>query len=354
EKEENPRSIPPSPIIIDRILEPEDLNYDHYALHSNPPYFCISGTTAYHYKNSQATQPFDSIEEETRVCMLALQERLYELGLDWSDVTNMNVYIKDMNEFSKMNGIYKTFFDINPPTRACVASNLFSPIKIQIDLSATKLPSDANKINSTKPMKTMHVQSMSYWAPANIGPYSQAKIINNHAYIAGQIGLIPSSLEFPIPQDISSQTALSLRNLEKIANALELNVKKRSALCICYVDDKDSFGFVRKSWNWFCGNSEDPKKPKSIPPVLYVSVPSLPKRGKVEWQVLVHDESNFEEIDHDDHKSSEILKNYLVSGEPLIFNDELNADDANPLMIKVNTWSLSPITSSVITIKFEE
>jgi hypothetical protein len=26
-------------------------------------------------------------------------------------------------------------------------------------------------------------------------------------------------------------------------------------------------------------------------PVLYLSVPSLPRRGKVEWQVLIHDET---------------------------------------------------------------
>ncbi len=34
-------------------------------------------------------------------------------------------------------------------------------------------------------------------------------------------------------------------------------------------------------------------------PVLYLSVPSLPRRGKVEWQVLIHNETkslmNFDE-----------------------------------------------------------
>jgi hypothetical protein len=33
-------------------------------------------------------------------------------------------------------------------------------------------------------------------------------------------------------------------------------------------------------------------------PALYLSVPSLPRRGKVEWQVLIHDKKNF--ITNDD------------------------------------------------------
>lgn len=44
-------------------------------------------------------------------------ERLHELDLSWSDVVNMNVFIKDMDEFGRMNAIYKKFFNINPPTR---------------------------------------------------------------------------------------------------------------------------------------------------------------------------------------------------------------------------------------------
>lgn len=59
--------------------------------------------------------------------------------------------------------------------RACVGSNLPFPIKIQIDLMAIK---HVSKDESSKPRKTMHVQSMSYWAPANIGPYSQATIVS--------------------------------------------------------------------------------------------------------------------------------------------------------------------------------
>ena len=75
-------------------------------------------------------------------------------------------------------------FVINPPIRVCVEA----PIKTKVSLSA---------IGNRNPIKTMHVQSISHWAPANIGPYSQATLVDNVLHVAGQIGLIPGSMDLP-------------------------------------------------------------------------------------------------------------------------------------------------------------
>jgi diphthine-ammonia ligase len=80
-----------------------------------------------------------------------------------------------------------------------------------------------------------------------------------HAFIAGQIGLIPSSLEFPSPETHDTQTFLSLRNLENVTSVLGLNVKQRTALCICFVDDENLFSFVQNAWNIFCKHNENSK-----------------------------------------------------------------------------------------------
>lgn len=42
---------------------------------------------------------------------------------------------------------------------------------------------------------TMHVQTVSHWAPANIGPYSQAVRVGDVIYVAGQIALVPGSMQ---------------------------------------------------------------------------------------------------------------------------------------------------------------
>jgi diphthine-ammonia ligase len=89
--------------------------------------------------------------------------------------------------------------------------------------------------------KALHVQSRSYWAPANIGPYSQAISIPTNSplfqeldiwavSVAGHIPLIPSSMILPLPQTASPglenidaslknfkfQTTLALQHLWRI------------------------------------------------------------------------------------------------------------------------------------------
>lgn len=66
--------------------------------------------------------------------------------------------------------------------------------------------------------KALHVQSRSYWAPANIGPYSQAQTeilaqteeghVFSSVHIAGQIPLVPATMSFPTENEISRLSAL--------------------------------------------------------------------------------------------------------------------------------------------------
>lgn len=84
--------------------------------------------------------------------------------------------------------------------------------------------------------QALHVQGLSYWAPANIGPYSQAIIVCfllpmsfdlSHLYsqvgdlvfISGQIGLIPSQLIMP-STSLAMEVALSSQHVSRITAAL--------------------------------------------------------------------------------------------------------------------------------------
>lgn len=82
--------------------------------HNHSPFFAISGTTAYDLDD---TVEFNSIEEETKACMEAVQAKLSEKGLEWKDVVTMNVFVANMDDFGRINLVYKTFFDINPSPR---------------------------------------------------------------------------------------------------------------------------------------------------------------------------------------------------------------------------------------------
>jgi enamine deaminase RidA (YjgF/YER057c/UK114 family) len=53
--------------------------------------------------------------------MRNLLDGLEEAGLDFSHVVASNVYIDNLDEFGKMNGIYAQYFGAQPPTRTTVA-----------------------------------------------------------------------------------------------------------------------------------------------------------------------------------------------------------------------------------------
>lgn len=85
----------------------------------------------------------------------------------------------------------------------------------------------------------MHVQGISHWAPANIGPYSQAVRIGELLHLAGQIGLVPGSMQL-VKGGIKAQCKLALRHVERVLNAMDSNVHLRDVvqvnnLFICYV-----------------------------------------------------------------------------------------------------------------------
>lgn len=83
-------------------------------VHDHSPFFAISGTTAYDLDD---TINFKNIEEETQACMEAVQAQLTKKGLNWKDVVTMNVFVTNMDDFGRINAVYKQFFDINPSPR---------------------------------------------------------------------------------------------------------------------------------------------------------------------------------------------------------------------------------------------
>ena len=119
------------------------------------------------------------------------------IDIDIKLITKVTLYIKKMSDFAQINGVYKTLFRFRPPTRVCVAMDFGKEENIYIKLSGV-MKSEQDSEEITHPpadlIDILHVQSISYWAPANIGPYSQWCNSQNIIQYAGQIGLIPSTM----------------------------------------------------------------------------------------------------------------------------------------------------------------
>jgi reactive intermediate/imine deaminase len=61
------------------------------------------------------------VENQVRQTMRNLLDGLEEAGLDFSHVVASNVYLDNMDEFARMNGVYARYFGAVPPTRTTVS-----------------------------------------------------------------------------------------------------------------------------------------------------------------------------------------------------------------------------------------
>ena len=80
-----------------------------------------------------------TIEEQTRLVLTYIGEVLRVQGMGYDNVVMSNVFMKDLNEFAKMNAVYGEFFKTNPPSRATVeVARLPRDVRIEIAVIASK------------------------------------------------------------------------------------------------------------------------------------------------------------------------------------------------------------------------
>jgi diphthine-ammonia ligase len=117
-------------------------------------------------------------------------------GLTWSDALFVTLHLADMSYFAACNAAYVAVVPrLAPPARACIAAPLHSSSsssaqRAQLDVLARSPAAAAAAIRRS----ALHVQSISCWAPACIGPYAQATRCGGLVHLAGQLGLDPPTM----------------------------------------------------------------------------------------------------------------------------------------------------------------
>ena len=80
-----------------------------------------------------------SIEVQTARVLENLKAILEAAGASLEDVVKTTVYITNMDDFAKVNGIYGQYFQENPPARVCVeVSKLPKGALVEIDVIAAR------------------------------------------------------------------------------------------------------------------------------------------------------------------------------------------------------------------------
>jgi 2-iminobutanoate/2-iminopropanoate deaminase len=81
----------------------------------------------------------DGIEKETRRVLDNIGAVLKSAGMNFADVVQVQVFLKDLDHYSKMNAIYAEYFKADFPARAAVqVARLPKDVSIEIMCTAVK------------------------------------------------------------------------------------------------------------------------------------------------------------------------------------------------------------------------
>ncbi|KAG0712640.1 Diphthine--ammonia ligase [Chionoecetes opilio] len=221
----------------------------------------------------------------TEDAIVKLKELLTGEDMAMRHVTSVKMYVQDMNDYMQLNNQYIRHFSVNPPVRVCVEVPLPSQVRVQLDVCAWRqshVTAEEEEGDQLHPSSrtTMHVQGISHWAPANIGPYSQA--VGGVVVVAGMIGLVPGTMQV-VAGGVEVQARLALRHVSRVITAIAPSTDVRAVVQgVCFVTRLSDVGVARRMMARLSESQIS----------TYVVVPALPRGALVEWQTWACVENN--------------------------------------------------------------
>lgn len=164
--------------------------------------------------------------------LAAAAQALEEGGAKWHDVSGVIVQLADISNFAVLNQCYAACVPrSSPPTRFTFCASLEQPVLFIISIQVSK--------NSCR---HVHVESVSFWAPANIGPYSQSQLYARRGQLdcgsllllSGQIALVPERMVLAAADGMQSQLQAECTQIVlNLSAILAANGLSEYAPCCC-------------------------------------------------------------------------------------------------------------------------
>ena len=123
--------------IIKTDLAPAPVGPYNQAISATGRMLFVSGQIAIDPITNQLVHDGD-VAKQTEQVMANMAAILKEAGASFEDVVKTSVFLKDMNDFAKVNGVYALYFDeVTAPARACVeVARLPKDVLVEIDCIA--------------------------------------------------------------------------------------------------------------------------------------------------------------------------------------------------------------------------
>jgi enamine deaminase RidA (YjgF/YER057c/UK114 family) len=141
------------------------------------------------HAHAQCNRSEQGTADGVAACLQELSECLHAEGLPWNAVLLVHLALSDLTHFAVANAAYcRVVPQVAPPARVCVQLP-----SMQCG-SACAVDALVAREAAMESRRCLHVQSISEWAPACIGPYAQATVTGGLLSMAGQIPLDPATM----------------------------------------------------------------------------------------------------------------------------------------------------------------
>ncbi len=185
-----------------------------------------------------------TVEEQTAAALDALGEELAARGLGFGDVVAVNVFLRDTRHFQAMNGVYRGYFAVDPPTRATVEADL-PDRDAHVQISAVATP------DNTEIISPPGLQS-----PAL--PYSWGVRAGDVLFIAGATSRDPDTYQ-PVGGDVQAQTRRVFGNIGMILEEAGMGYGDLVS-CKVFLDDVRLWGDMNEAYREFVTADDPPAR----------------------------------------------------------------------------------------------
>jgi len=185
-----------------------------------------------------------TVEEQTAAALDALGEQLAARGLGYRDVVAVNVFLRDTRHFQAMNGVYRGYFQVDPPTRATVEADL-PDRDAHVQISAVATPDETEVISPAG------LQS-----PAL--PYSWGIRAGDVLFIAGATSRDPETYQ-PVGGDVQAQTRRVFGNIGMILEEAGMGYGDLVS-CKVFLDDVRLWGDMNEAYREFVTADDPPAR----------------------------------------------------------------------------------------------
>lgn len=203
---------------------------------------------------TDTSQIHSSIQVDRFEILKGQQLTRIKVSIDADEVLHCTLILHSMNDFGTVNTEYAQLWNENkhPPTRICFSTPLPNDTRCLLFMFSRCSRESLKDATTIRADQRLWVQSRSYWAPSNIGPYSQAATSSlastitsedngdeiSHkkiSFVSGQIGLIPNAMQ--LASSVKEELVWAMQSLSRILSTQSI-APAAGVIIIYYVNDE--------------------------------------------------------------------------------------------------------------------